>query len=80
MQASIHVHQILNHLKSEPMSEYALTDWVTREWGDEARFHTCSQKDMTFSDVLVFLRRRKKILESAGALVVNEARICNHGE
>ncbi|PKF49172.1 YecH family metal-binding protein [Enterovibrio nigricans] len=80
MQTSIHVHQILNHLKTEPMSERALTNWVDGQWGEGARFHTCSQKDMKFSDVLVFLRRRKKILENAGALMVNEARICQHGE
>ncbi|KXF82686.1 YecH family metal-binding protein [Enterovibrio coralii] len=78
MQTSIHVHQILNHLKTEPMSESALTQWVDKQWGDAARFHTCSQENMLFSEVLVFLRRRKKILESAGTLAVNQARVCNH--
>ncbi|WP_407331715.1 YecH family metal-binding protein [Enterovibrio sp. 27052020O] len=78
MPASIHVHEILNHLKSNSMSEQALSEWVNGQWGASARFHTCSQNRLSFSEVLVFLRRRKKILEQAGSLVVNEARICQH--
>lgn len=78
MPASIHVHEILSHLKQQPMSEPALTDWVTGQWGDKARFHTCSQRGLSFSEVLEFLRRRKKIFDEMGELSVNEARVCNH--
>ncbi|MEZ8141185.1 hypothetical protein A1OO_06690 [Enterovibrio norvegicus FF-33] len=78
MPVSIHVHEVLNHLKSQTLSEQALVDWVSGQWGASARFHTCSQNGLSFSEVLVFLRRRKKILEQAGSLVVNDARICQH--
>ncbi|WP_353621773.1 DUF2492 family protein [Grimontia kaedaensis] len=36
------MHEILNHLKQQPMSEQALTHWVDGQWGAGARFHTCS--------------------------------------
>lgn len=78
MSASIHVHEILNHLKQQPMSEQDLTHWVDGQWGTGARFHTCSQQGLSFSEVLTFLRRRKKIIEEMGTLSVNEARVCNH--
>ncbi|EOD81795.1 hypothetical protein D515_01702 [Grimontia indica] len=78
MPASIHVHEILNHLKQQPMSEQALTHWVDGQWVASARFHTCSQQGLSFSEVLEFLRRRKKIFEDMGAISVNEARVCNH--
>ncbi|WP_028025781.1 YecH family metal-binding protein [Enterovibrio calviensis] len=78
MSASIHVHEVLNYLKAQSVSEQALVDWVSGQWGTSARFHTCSQNGLSLSEVLVFLRRRKKILEQAGSLVVNEASICQH--
>ncbi|WP_154124592.1 YecH family metal-binding protein [Grimontia hollisae] len=78
MSASIHVHEILNHLKQQPMSEQALAHWVESQWGTEACFHTCSRQALSFSEVLTFLRRRKKIVEEMGTLSVNEARVCNH--
>ncbi|MEZ8028139.1 YecH family metal-binding protein [Enterovibrio norvegicus] len=78
MSSSVHVHQILNHLSTAPMSELDLTQWVTEQWGATARFHTCSQQDLLFSEVLVFLRRRKKIIEQSGTLLVNAARVCQY--
>ncbi|WP_244276045.1 DUF2492 family protein [Enterovibrio norvegicus] len=51
---------------------------MTEQWGATARFHTCSQQDLLFSEVLVFLRRRKKIIEQSGTLLVNAARVCQH--
>lgn len=78
MPASIHVHEILNHLKQQPLSEAALTEWGVAQWGENARFHTCSQQGLSFSEVLEFLRRRKKIFDEMGELSVNTARVCNH--
>ncbi len=77
MPASIHVHEILNHLKQQPLSEAALTEWVVAQWGENARFHTCSQQGLSFSEVLEFAPPQK-IFDEMGELSVNTARVCNH--
>ncbi|WP_235956372.1 DUF2492 family protein [Grimontia sedimenti] len=41
-----------------------MTHWVDGQWGASARFHTCSQQGLSFSEVLEFLRRRKKSLKT----------------
>lgn len=78
MTASVHGHEILNHLGQQPMAEHTLIAWANAQWGETVRFHTCSQQGLTLSELLDFLRRRQKVVEENGVLTVNLSRVCNH--
>jgi len=79
MQNSVHGHTVINLVKAQPgyFSQDSLIQAVKAEHGD-ARFHTCSQQDLTLEQLIAFLLDRKKLLEQGGKLSINDARICNH--
>ncbi|EKO3374642.1 YecH family metal-binding protein [Vibrio fluvialis] len=78
MTIEIHAHQVLNLLKQMPMTEAALREAVSREFGTHARFHTCKLNGMDLDALLAFLQEKRKVIIEAGIWHLNEARICQH--
>lgn len=77
----IHGHDVLHLVHDTPggFTREALTAEVTRRWGPNARFCTCSAGGMTFDQLLAFLLARGKIVETDGRLQTIMAKVCSHG-
>ncbi len=76
----IHAHNVLNMLLAAeaPYSVESLKQAVIAEYGEEARFHTCSLQDLTFDALLTFLLDRRKVIQDGDVITVNRERMCSH--
>jgi probable metal-binding protein len=63
-----------------PLTRAQLEGEITRLFGAEALFCTCSAADMTREELLGFLLERGKIVERHGKLATDPSKICDHGE
>jgi probable metal-binding protein len=77
---SIHGHKVLNLiLSSAPdQSLQQLRQLITETFGEEANFHTCSQKGMDVDALLTFFIARGKVKGSDNRLNVDANSICQH--
>ncbi|WP_428773617.1 YecH family metal-binding protein [Vibrio sp.] len=78
MTQEIHAHKVLNMLAAQAMSESDLRQAVTAEFGQQARFHTCSLNGFNLDALLVFFKTHEKIVEQDGKWMLNQARVCSH--
>ena len=80
MYESFHGHEVMRMIVSaqEPYSRKQLSAAVETEFGQNARFHTCSAQSMTLDELLHFLSERGKLTEVNGLLNVAREDICNH--
>lgn len=79
---NVHGHEVLRlvHESATPLTRTELETELTRRYGPEARFCTCSAGDMTRDELLGFLLSRGKLVEHQGRLATDASRICNHPE
>ena len=62
MNKSLHGHNVLNLVKeqAQPLSKIELLHAIGQAFGEEARFHTCSAKDLTAENLVeLFMNKRK---------------------
>ena len=80
MTESIHGHEILEMLlkSEEQYTQDTLLEAIKQKFGADALFHTCSQENMTATELLTFLKDRQKIITVENILTINKDRICNH--
>ena len=64
MLEQIHGHEVMKMMLAKGCSftRETLTDAVVEEFGEDARFYSCSQKDMTVSELIDFLQSREKFI------------------
>lgn len=77
---SIHGHALLNYIidQSEPVKVETLRDWAHAIHGKQARYHTCSAKDLSLDDILSFFQTRNKITIEGGAITAAVSHVCSH--
>ncbi|MCG7584166.1 YecH family metal-binding protein [Photobacterium sp. OFAV2-7] len=75
-----HAHNVLNMLLAAetPYTVESLKQAVIAEYGEEVRFHTCSQQDLTFDALLTFLLDRRKVIQDGDTITANRERMCSH--
>ena len=80
MYESFHGHEVMRMIASAPVpySRERLSDDVEAQFGQNARFHTCSAQSMTLEELLYFLSQRGKLTEADGLLHVAQENICSH--
>lgn len=78
--SSIHGHEVLHLiLASEtPFTKTSLIKTIDQQFGQNARFHTCSANNMTASDLVDFLERKGKFIPAEGGFTTSEGKICRH--
>lgn len=76
----IHAHNVLNMLLAAetPYTLVSLKHAVFAEYGEDVRFHTCSQDDLTLDALLTFLLDRRKVVQDGELITANPERMCNH--
>ncbi len=80
MSQSVHGHNVLNMLLAEDTSYTlaSLKQAVVTEYGEDVRFYTCSQQDLTFDALLAFLLDRQKVVQDGETIAANRERMCSH--
>jgi probable metal-binding protein len=77
MTESIHGHEVMRKMieSGETYKQDLLRTAINEWFGEEARFHTCSAKDMTADELISFLAARRKFTSDDTGFRVNEAEI-----
>ncbi len=78
--ASIHGHDVLTMMidSGEQYTEERLVAAITAQFGEEARFHTCSAAEMTAAELVAFLAARGKFIPLDSGFSTHESKICRH--
>lgn len=78
--SSIHGHEVLNMMidSSESFSTASLITAIEQRFGADARFHTCSQQDLTAAQLVDFLASRGKFIPSDNGFNTHSSKICQH--
>ena len=76
----VHAHNLLNMLLAAetPYTLASLQQAIVAEYGEEVRFYTCSQQDLTFDALMAFLLDRRKVVQDGEYVAANRERMCNH--
>lgn len=78
--SSIHGHEVLNMMidSGESFSTASLITAIEQRFGANARFHTCSQQDLTAAQLVDFLASRGKFIPSDNGFNTHSSKICQH--
>jgi probable metal-binding protein len=80
MSESIHGHTVMQFmLQSEQgFNKASLKLAIENEFGAQAKFHTCSKKDMNSEGIISFLESKGKFVGSSNDFNTHAEKICNH--
>lgn len=76
----IHAHEVM-HLMLEldtDFSRESLSQVIIKRFGEDAKFHSCSQAGMGVDAVIDFLESRGKFVARADGFNTAKDKICNH--
>ena len=76
----IHAHEVM-HLMLEldrDFSRESLTRAIVGRFGEDARFHSCSQSGMDVNAVIDFLESRGKFVQRSSGFNTAQDKICSH--
>lgn len=77
---SIHGHEII-HMVADlkgSVSIQSLREEVTKQYGADARFHTCSGANLDFDGLIDFVVERGKLIRENDTVRYAGAETCNH--
>lgn len=77
---SIHGHQVLEMMiaSGHQYSTEGLIAAIDTQFGSTARFHTCSQNNMTAAELVAFLAARGKFIAQESGFTTSASKICRH--
>ncbi len=80
MAESIHGHDVMSMMieLKQTFTKESLKEAIDKKFGEEARFHTCSEENMTAVELMDFLESRGKFVDEEGGFSTEEDKICNH--
>ena len=80
MSEQIHGHAVMEMMlkKDQSFTRETLYEAIVEEFGAEARFHTCSEENMTINRLIDFLQSRGKFVEKGEGFNTSSEKICNH--
>ncbi|MEM6592715.1 MAG: YecH family metal-binding protein [Cyanobacteria bacterium P01_D01_bin.71] len=80
MSAQVHGHDVMKMMleNGQSYSRETLQAAIVEQFGKEARFHTCSAEGMTAEELVEFLARRGKFIESGAGFTTAADKMCNH--
>ena len=76
----VHAHEIMHMMleHDEGFSRESLAQAITERFGQDARFHSCSEDGMDVNSVINFLESRGKFVARADGFSTAQGKICNH--
>ena len=78
---SIHSHDVMQMMidSGKVFTYDSLKKEIYENFGEQARFHTCSAQDMDADGIIQFLEGRGKFLSVGDSFQTDPSTICNHG-
>ena len=78
--SSIHGHEVLQMMLAAGgcWTVASLEAAIHRRFGAEARFHTCSAKNLSATDLVAFFEQKGKFIARAAGFTTAENKICQH--
>ncbi len=76
----VHGHEVMQMMTAsgEVYTKDSLHTAIIRQFGDEARFHTCSAENMTPDQLIDFLNACGKFLVEEEGFKTDPSKICDH--
>ena len=77
----LHGHEVIAFIKNAnpPLKKTELLATLQKEFSD-AKFHTCSQSDLTIEGLLEFLESAEKLHFDKGVATINTGNVCKDGD
>ncbi len=77
---SIHGHEVMQMMleSSQGFTNDSLKQAIIERFGENARFHTCSARDMNAEQLIEFLAARGKFVTAGAGYSTREDKICRH--
>ena len=81
MSQSIHGHEVMEMMLEQDgqFTRASLKQAMAQRFGADARFHTCSAREMDAEALIDFLAARGKFIEAGEGFQTRADKICNHG-
>jgi probable metal-binding protein len=78
MQGSVHGHEVLRMMieADRPFTRDSLQAKIAEHFGENARFHVCSSRDMRAGELIEFLETRGKLRSAGFGWRVDQNEIC----
>jgi probable metal-binding protein len=76
----IHGHEVMQMMltSGKAYTKASLVDEIIKNFGADARFHTCSAEDLTAEQLVAFLEAKGKFVGQAGGFQTSADRMCQH--
>lgn len=75
--SSIHGHEVLHMMQGHEYTEARLLAAIGQKFGSEAKFHNCSQQDLTAKQLVTFLKSKGKFMPTKPSeFTVDSDKIC----
>lgn len=80
MMKQIHGHEVMQMMltSGKPYTRTTLAQDIVAEFGEDARFFTCSAENMNAEELIDFLEARGKFVPADGGFQTAPDKICNH--
>ena len=77
---SIHAHQVLKAFAGQQDSMANLLQAITDQFGSDACFHNCCDDKMNAQELLAFLQKKGKLIETQNGLFTVNHQTCDHSD
>lgn len=77
---SIHAHEVI-HFIADTKRACSKAEWVmeiNKKFGEAARFHNCSEQNLSAGELVDFITARGKFHVEGQALSIDASKICQH--
>jgi probable metal-binding protein len=80
MSEQIHGHEVMQMLidANEPQSKSDFKEKIDQKYGQDAKFFTCSAKDLSSIQLIEFLEGKGKFFNIEGKILTDTTKVCNH--
>lgn len=80
MSNQVHGHDVMKMMldNSQSYTKDTLSAAIIDRFGEAARFYTCSAENMTANELVEFLAKREKVIETEAGFNTAPDKICDH--
>ncbi len=74
--ADIHAHEVLRMMEGNSYSIESLRFAIAQQFGEDARFNTCSAEGMTIDELIPFLENKGKFKPTSEGFTMDISKVC----
>ena len=80
MEEQIHGHEVMKIMleSGKSFTKESLCSAIVKQFGEDARFYTCSNENMTACELVEFLQSKGKFISKGNGFSTSNDKICNH--